>query len=125
MISIKDYAKDNRVTYEAIRKQIIKYKEDLGTHLIRVGRTQYLDADGVRILNEKRNANNVIYISNDKNEQIEILKNENKAMLLKIAELQELLIREKSQVQLLQEEKIQLLQEKEIKNKWFNIFRGK
>ena len=49
---------------------------------------------------------------------------ENKALLLKVAELQEALLKEKDQVKLLQNEKIELLEAKNQKaeKKWWQFW---
>ena len=43
MISIRDYAKKNNVSYEAIRKQVKRYENELRGHIIKKSRTQFLD----------------------------------------------------------------------------------
>lgn len=123
MQTIKEYAKNNGVTYEAIRKQIKTYEVELKEHIMKNGRTQYLDDYAVDFLNKKRANNTIIVAQADKDEEIKRLENENKALLLKVAELQEQLLKEKDEVKLLQEQKIQLLEQKESKpekkKKWW------
>lgn len=118
MITIKDYAKNNGVTYEAVRKQVNRYKNELEGHISKVGRTQYLDDEAVAFLDSKRAENPVVIIQADKDEEIQRLHDENKALLLKIAELQDALLKEKDQVKLLQEDKIKLLEQKPSKPRW-------
>lgn len=110
MISIKDYAKQKGVSYEAVRKQVNRYKDELTGHIHKQNRTQYLDDEAVAFLDSKRAESPVILLQMDKDEEIQRLSNENKALLLKVAELQEKLLQEKDQVKLLQEEKIALLE---------------
>ena len=122
MQTIKEYAKNNGVTYEAIRKQIKTYEVELKEHIMKNGRTQYLDDYAVDFLNKKRANNTIIVAQADKDEEIKRLENENKALLLKVAELQDQLLKEKDSVKALQEEKIQLLEQKESKpekKKWW------
>lgn len=109
MISIKDYAQSKGVTYEAVRKQVKRYKDELGTHVQKQGRTQYLDEEAVKILDSKRAESPVVLIQAGKDEEIERLTAENKALLLKLAEVQDALIQEQKKVFTLQEEKIELL----------------
>ena len=42
MISLKDYAKNKNVSYEAVRKQVNRYKTELEGHIHKVNRTQYM-----------------------------------------------------------------------------------
>lgn len=122
MQTIREYAKNNGVSYEAIRKQTKTYEVELREHIMKNGRTQYLDDYAVDFLNKKRANNTIIVAQADKDEEIKRLENENKALLLKVAELQEQLLKEKDEVKLLQEQKIQLLEQKESKpekKKWW------
>lgn len=121
MISIKDYAKSKNVSYEAVRKQVNRYKKELEGHISKVNRTQYLDDEAVALLDEKRQENPIIIIEADKDERIEQLEAENKTLLLKIATLQEELLKEKDQVKVLQNEKIELLEQKKPKGFWNKI----
>ena len=85
MISMKDYAKANGITYEAVRAQVKRYREQLDDHIIQDGRTQYLDDIAVAFLDEKRQKNPVVVYQQGKDERIEELESNEKAMLVKIA----------------------------------------
>lgn len=102
MISIKDYAAQKNVSYEAIRKQIKRYETQLDGHLERVGRTLYMDDDAVAFLDEKRKKNPVVVVQEDKDKVVQGLYEENKQLLIKITALQDELLEEKSKVQELQ-----------------------
>lgn len=54
MVSIKDYARDCGVSYEAVRKQIRRYAAELDGHIHQQGRTQYLDDVAVAFLSDHR-----------------------------------------------------------------------
>lgn len=121
MISIKDYAKEHKISYEAVRKQIKRYQKELEGHISKINRTKFLDDFAVEFLNDKRKNNPIVIIEANKDEEIQRLKDENKALLLKVADLQEQLLKEKDNVKLLQEEKIQLL-ENSVKNEKKSFF---
>lgn len=112
MVTIKEYAKQKGVSYEAVRKQINRYQSDLKGHISKVGRTNYLDDKAVEFLDGKRAENPVVVVEAAKDEQIQRLQDENKALLIKVAELQDQLLKEKDNVKQLQAEKIELLEEK-------------
>ena len=78
-ISIKDYAKQKGVTYEAIRKQISRYKAELEGHIVVDHRRQLLDA--VAILDKHREGNPVIVYQQDKDEELQNLRDENNNLL--------------------------------------------
>ena len=98
MITLKDYAKKKNVSYEAVRKQVNRYRDELGDHLYKKDRTQYLDEEGEAFLDEKRASNPVILVEHDKDDQIEELNRQNEALKIKIMELQDQLIKSKDQL---------------------------
>lgn len=54
MISIKDYAKESGVSYEAVRQRVKRYEAELTGHIHKQGRVQYLDDIAVAFLNDHR-----------------------------------------------------------------------
>lgn len=85
MISIKDYAQSCGVSYEAIRKKLTQYREELDGHIMKQGRTQYLDDYAVEFLDKHRDPQRVVqHIQAD--EYTKMLEFENKELLRKIAE---------------------------------------
>ena len=129
LLTIKEYAKKKNVSYEAVRKQIQKYKDnELKDHIIKKNKTQYLDEYAVDFLDNRRRESPIMLIQMDKDEEIQRLSNENKALLIKIAELQEALLNEKDSVKQLQAEKIALFEakhEQEQPKTWFQRLFGK
>lgn len=123
MVSLKEYAKSKNISYEAVRKQVQRYKKELEGHIQKVNRTQYLDEEAVNLLDSKRAENPIVILESGKDEELQRLESENKMLLLKIAELQEALLQEKDQVKILQNEKIMLLEEKYKKpeKKWWQF----
>lgn len=118
MVSIRDYAKQKSVSYEAVRKQVQKYKEgELKEHIIKQNKTQYLDDYAVEFLDNKRKENPIIVVQMDKDEELERLSEENKRLLIKIAELQEVIIAKSEKIEQLQD--TMLLQQKSEKKRWF------
>lgn len=126
MISIKDYAKEKGVSYEAIRQSVDRYKDELEGHVVKQGKTRYLDDVATAILDSKRAGNPVVIVNEDKDERIAALEKENKALLQRVAALQDQLLQEKERVTLLQQEKIELLQPPEVPEepkKWWQFWR--
>lgn len=111
MLSIKDYAQQKNITYEAVRKQVKRYQDELEGHIEKVHRTQYLDDYAVQFLDEKRAASPIVILEKSKDEELQRLQEENRLLLLKVAELQDRLLQEKEVVQQLQSEKIEMLAE--------------
>lgn len=86
MVSIRDYAKMNNVSYEAIRQQVKRYEDELNGHIIKQNRTQFLDAVAVDILDQHRKENPVVIINKDTDSRLKQLEDENKNLLIKVAQ---------------------------------------
>lgn len=86
VVSLKDYAAQKNVSYEAVRQQVVRYKDELAGHVIRDGRQQLLDEDAVAFLDAKRMKNPVAIIQSDKDERIAALEDQVKALLAKTAD---------------------------------------
>lgn len=93
MKTIKQYAEEQGVSYEAIRKQIGTYREDLKEHIIVKGRTQYLDDWAVNFLTERRKENPVILINQDKADEVEALRQQIEALRTQLLLAQNALIK--------------------------------
>ena len=86
MISLKEYAKQNHITYEAVRAQVKRYREQLDDHIIQDGRSQYLDDIAVAFLDERRQKNPVVVYQQSKDEAIEELRLEREGLYKQIAD---------------------------------------
>lgn len=85
MISIKEYAKKNNVSYEAIRQQVKRYEAELEGHIHKQNRTQFLDDEAVSILDQHRQESPVVILNQDIDDKIKQLEEENKNLLIKVA----------------------------------------
>lgn len=97
MLSFKDYATQHNISYESVRKQADKYKEQLEGHIVFQNKTRYLDEFAISFLDEHRGAvgatavilHEEVQSKTERNEQLE---SENKELLRKIALLQDQVI---------------------------------
>lgn len=53
MKTLKEYANENHITYEAIRQQVKRYEKELGNHIKKIKRTKYLDEFAIEFLDKK------------------------------------------------------------------------
>lgn len=93
LTTIKQYAKSQNVSYEAVRKQIVRYGEELKDHIIRKDRTQYLDEWAIDFLTKRRRENPVILLSQDKDEEIEALRDQVESLRSKLLNAQNELLK--------------------------------
>ena len=82
-VTLKEYAQTHNVSYEAVRRQVIRHKKELSGHVIRQGRQQLLDEWAVDYLDQHRRLCPVSAVREDQNEiiqkqavEIDALKNE-------------------------------------------------
>ena len=92
VISLREYASQKNVSYEAVRKQVTRYKDELAGHIIMDGRQQFLDEEAVAFLDARRKKNPVVIYQQNKDEQIEALEEENKKLLLALNEAKDRII---------------------------------
>lgn len=124
--SVKEYAKEHGITIQAVYQQINrkKNKEFLQEHIFKRDGVKYLDEEAVAYLEHQRVHAPTIIMQTDDKERIEQLENENKMLLLKVAELQETIIAKSEKIEQLQEANILLLEQKQEKPKgfWAKVF---
>ena len=109
--TIKQYAESQKVSYEAIRKQIVCYGENLKGHIIRKGRTQYLDEWAIEFLTKRRRENPVILLSQDKDEKLESMKQQIETLKAQLMAAQSELLRSQEERLKAQDHIIELQEE--------------
>lgn len=98
LISIKDYAQSKGVSYEAVRQQVVRFRAELGPHIVKKGKTQFLDDDAVAYLDARRQDNPVVIYEKNKDEELERLAAENKSLLVELASVQKQLLQVMPQI---------------------------
>lgn len=98
MISMKDYAEQKHISYEAVRKQVVRYKQELNDHVFKQGRTQYLDDYAIDFLEQKRSVNPVIIYEMNKDEEIASLREENNKLLRELTAVQKQLLEDREKL---------------------------
>ena len=109
MISLKDYAAQKGISYEAVRQQVNRYAADLEGHITKVNRTQFLDDEAVAFLDQKRAGNPVVIIQQGKDEQIEQLQEQVDLLKSKVIALYERIDRKEEEISRLTAENQALL----------------
>ena len=83
-MTLKQYAESKHVSYEAVRKQVIKYKKEIADHIIRKDGVQYLDQDAIAFLSEKRRHSPLVVVHEDNKDRIAELEAEVEALKAKL-----------------------------------------
>ena len=105
MTTIRDYAKDHHVSYEAIRSQVSRYRKDLDGHIVTKGRTKYLDDFAVTFLDGKRKDDPVSVVMMERSEVVDALRDQIDALKNELMTTQKRVIELQSENQLMLEAK--------------------
>ena len=76
LMTIKQFAEDQGISYEAVRKQVSRYSEELSGHILKQNRTQYLDEKAVEFLKERRRESPIVLQTMDQGEEISRLRDQ-------------------------------------------------
>ena len=104
LVTLKQYAEDQKISYEAVRKQVVRYAEELSDHVIKKDRTQYLDEVAVKFLTEKRRESPIVLVNMDQSEENQRLKEQLEMLKAQLMTAQNELLKEKDRVIELQDE---------------------
>lgn len=88
-ITLRDYARQNGVSYEAVRQQVKRYAAALEGHIHHIGRTQYLDAEAIQYLDNKRAQHPMIMYEKSKDQELQELRDKVVMLQAKLIEAQE------------------------------------
>lgn len=122
MISLRDYAAESGVSYEAVRRQIKRYEKELEGHIHKEGRTQFLDDEAVAFLDGHRAKTPIAVYDKSRDEELERLREENQRLHNKVEMLQDSLLQSYGKIEALHEEKLAMLEaasQPRRKKRWF------
>lgn len=98
MITIRDFARDEDISYEAARKQIARYSDELKGHIIQDNKRRLLDDFAVDFLRQRRRKNPVVVQQYDATAELQQLKNEKEQLLLQLNSVQAQLVQAQQQL---------------------------
>ena len=127
MTTIREYAKRKGVSYEAIRKQIARYREDLDGHITTKRQTKYLDDFAVSFLDDRRRDSPIIVYNQERSEEVQLLKDQVESLRNELMTTQKRVIDLQSENQLMIEAKIKydlLLESNTEKQTTIDALRG-
>ena len=104
VMTLKQYAESKGISYEAVRKQVNRYQEQLNGHIIVKNRTQYIDEWAVNFLSERRRESPIVLVTEDQKERISQLTEQIESLKAQLMTAQNELIKEKDRIISLQGE---------------------
>lgn len=105
LVTIKQFADSQGISYEAVRKQLQKYSEELSGHVIRKDRTRYLDEKAVEFLKERRRESPIVLQTIDQGEEIGRLQDQVESLKAQLVTAQNKLLEAQERVISLQEDR--------------------
>ena len=112
LITLKQYAESKGISYEAVRKQVNRYQEELKGHIVVKNRTQYIDQWAVDFLSERRRESPIVLVTETQQEQIDQMTEQIETLKAQLLAAQNELLSAKDQIINLQVETRQLLETK-------------
>ena len=112
LMTLKQYADSKGISYEAVRKQVNRYQEELKGHIVVKNRTQYIDQWAVDFLSERRRESPIVLVTEDQKEQIAQMTEQIETLKAQLLAAQNELLSAKDQIINLQVETRQLLETK-------------
>lgn len=123
MVTLKEYAARSHVTYEAVRQLVKTHEKALAGHIHKQGRARVLDDEACAYLDSVRKSNPVVILAESRDEEIDRLTAENKALMVQVMQLQDALLQERKRVSELQAAEVARLQEaQKPKGFWARLF---
>lgn len=112
LVTIKQFADSQGITYEAVRRQVARYSEELSDHIIRQNRTQYLDEKAVEFLKERRRESPIVLQNMDQGEEIGRLQDQVESLKAQLVTAQNKLLEAQERVISLQDEAQKALEDR-------------
>ena len=109
LTTIKQYAENHDITYEAVRRQVARYSDELAGHIIKKGRSQYLDEFAVDFLDKRRRESPVVVVVEGQKEKLEELEAQIATLKEQLMQAQNELLKSQDKVISLQDEARALL----------------
>ena len=112
LVTIKQFADSQGITYDAVRRQVARYSEELSDHIIRQNRTQYLDEKAVEFLKERRRESPIVLQTIDQGEEIGRLQDQVESLKAQLVTAQNKLLEAQERVISLQDEAQKALEDR-------------
>lgn len=111
-ISIRQYAQARHVSYEAVRRQVLRYDKELKDHIERTNNTVFLDDEACDFLDMHRQKRAIIIDDEAHQSEIDMLKREIERLKHDKEELKDKLIALHEQQQISDKQTTQLIADK-------------
>lgn len=118
MKTIRQVAEEQGISYEAVRRQVAKYKKELKGHISTKGQAKYLDEYAVQFIVNRRRESPVVVLQQDTNAELEETKAELDAVKAELETMKNMMIGMQNKVIELQEENMKMI---EASSKYENL----
>lgn len=112
LITLKQFADDQGITYEAVRRQVIRHADKLKGHIVKKNRVQYLDDEAVQILKNRRRESPIVLQTIDQSAEINRLTEQVESLKALLMESQDERLKAQDRIIELQSEANKMLEDR-------------
>ena len=119
LVTLKQFAEQKGISYEAVRRQVKRYAAELGHHVVTKDGVRYLDSEAVDLLSDRRRLSPIVTMVEDQSEVITDLQNKIEGLKKQIEDLKARLLAtqeqlNKSREQIVVEQSARILDQQKI-----------
>jgi predicted nucleic acid-binding Zn-ribbon protein len=103
-MTLKQFAEDQGISYEAVRRAVKRHGDKLNGHIIENDGVRYLDEEAVKILRERRRESPIVVQTMDQGEEIRELTAQIESLRAQLMQAQNELLSSKDRIIALQDE---------------------
>lgn len=104
LMTLKQFADDQGISYEAVRRAVKRHGNKLNGHIIENDGVRYLDEEAVKILKERRRESPIVVQTMDQGEEIRELRDQIESLRSQLMQAQNELLSSKDRIIALQDE---------------------
>ena len=104
LMTLKQFADDQGISYEAVRRAVKRHGDKLNGHIIENDGVRYLDEEAVKILKERRRESPIVVQTMDQGEEIRELTAQIESLRAQLMQAQNELLSSKDRIIALQDE---------------------
>lgn len=104
LMTLKQFAEDQGISYEAVRRAVKRHGDKLTGHIIENDGIRYLDEEAVKILKERRRESPIVVQTMDQGEEIRELTAQIESLRAQLMQAQNELLSSKDRIIALQDE---------------------
>ena len=109
MKTIRQIAEEQGVSYEAVRRQVSKYRKELKGHISTKGKTKYLDEYAAQFISNRRRESPVVVLQQDTSAELDDVRSELEVTKAELERMKTLMLQAQERIINLQDENTKMI----------------